>query len=40
MAHEKVKAKLASWGITGQTPQLMSGKTFDDSLTFAQYMRI
>jgi hypothetical protein len=36
----KVKAKLASWGITGQTPQLMSGKTFDDNLTFAQYMRI
>lgn len=35
----KVKTKLSSWGIT-QNPQLMSGKTFDDTTTFANYMRI
>jgi metacaspase-1 len=36
----KVKAKLGSWGITSQTPQLMSGKTFDETFTFSNYMRI
>lgn len=36
----KVKTKLSSWGITNQNPQLMSGKTFDETLTFANYMRI
>jgi hypothetical protein len=36
----KVKTKLASWGITNQNPQLMSGKTFDETFTFSNYMRI
>jgi len=36
----KVKTKLASWGITNQNPQLMSGKTFNETITFANYMRI
>jgi hypothetical protein len=36
----KINVKLASWGITNQNPQFMSGKTFNDTLTFAQYMRI
>ena len=36
----KINVKLASWGITNQNPQFMSGKTFNDTLTFANYMRI
>jgi hypothetical protein len=36
----KVNVKLASWGITAQNPQFMSGKTFDETFTFSNYMRI
>jgi hypothetical protein len=36
----KVKTKLASWGITNQNPQFMSGKTFNETFTFSNYMRI